>query len=268
MSNDHQAYLAAKYMSGPKAQAILVATTKSKLRKKSKKDQNVHETITQADGSSSGLKLRDEDHSGWDAGPDGDDLAPVVEEIASFKAKTSASNWTVLQAPKMDLTEPPKDILDKEDEQPLIVNTEKDTFQGGLQTAEQMKKHLKHKISRTHLPNEEQPEQETIYRDGQGRKIDTKQQRADEKRRQAKELEKEMKKMQWGKGLIQREEKKAGAEELSKIASQPFARTIDDKELNQELKEKQRWNDPAASFLTVSLNSPNPAPIQSLTPDL
>jgi hypothetical protein len=27
---------------------------------------------------------------------------------------------------------------------------------------------------------------------------------------------------------------------------------VDDQELNDELKEKERWNDPAAGFLTVS----------------
>lgn len=29
---------------------------------------------------------------------------------------------------------------------------------------------------------------------------------------------------------------------------------MDDQEMNDELKEKERWNDPAAGFLTVSRN--------------
>ncbi|MBW0461474.1 hypothetical protein O181_001189 [Austropuccinia psidii MF-1] len=61
--------------------------------------------------------------------------------------------------------------------------------------------------------------------------------------------------MEWGKGLFQQGEKKADADELSRIALQAFARTIDDKYLNNELKERQRRNNPAAAFLTKSSKS-------------
>ncbi|KAI8461724.1 hypothetical protein BY996DRAFT_6646797 [Phakopsora pachyrhizi] len=113
------------------------------------------------------------------------------------------------------------------------------------------------KLKKRRSPSQEPIEEETIYRDSQGRKIDTKQMRAEEKRRRAKDLEKQMKKMEWGKGLVQRDDKKADADELKKIASQPFARTIDDDEMNKEMKDKQRWNDPAAAFLTKSSKTSN-----------
>ena len=63
--------------------------------------------------------------------------------------------------------------------------------------------------------------------------------------------EKEAKKMEWGKGLVQREEEEKRQKELAAMRSTAFARTADDRELNDELKAQDRWNDPAAAFLTV-----------------
>ncbi|KAG0956060.1 hypothetical protein G6F32_002325 [Rhizopus arrhizus] len=91
---------------------------------------------------------------------------------------------------------------------------------------------------------------ETVYRDVSGRKVDPKIKKAEEARRRKEQIEKEARRMEWGKGLVQRkaaeEEKKRLIEERDK----PMARYVDDVELNQELKEKERWNDPAAGFLT------------------
>jgi pre-mRNA-splicing factor CWC26 len=44
-------------------------------------------------------------------------------------------------------------------------------------------------------------------------------------------------------------EAKAGIGEAENTG---FARYADDKDLNEELKAQDRWNDPAAAFLTVS----------------
>ncbi|EGG09653.1 uncharacterized protein MELLADRAFT_104001 [Melampsora larici-populina 98AG31] len=49
---------------------------------------------------------------------------------------------------------------------------------------------------------------------------------------------------------VQRDDKKAGADKLSKMAAQTFARTINGQEMNQEMEGVQRWNGPAAGFLT------------------
>ena len=68
---------------------------------------------------------------------------------------------------------------------------------------------------------------------------------------QAKKKEKEAKKMEWGKGLVQRDEADKRRKEEQAMRNQAFARTADDKELNEQLKAEERWNDPAAAFLTV-----------------
>lgn len=94
--------------------------------------------------------------------------------------------------------------------------------------------------------------QETVYRDAAGRKIDTKLARAEAARKKREEEENEARKMEWGKGLVQREEEEKRKIQLEKNKSLPFSRHADDKDLNEELMERERWNDPAAAFLTVS----------------
>ena len=68
---------------------------------------------------------------------------------------------------------------------------------------------------------------------------------------QAKKKEKEAKKMEWGKGLVQRDEANAQRKHLESIKGTDWRRTRDDEELNARQKEKEIWNDPAAAFLTV-----------------
>lgn len=52
--------------------------------------------------------------------------------------------------------------------------------------------------------------------------------------------------MVWGKGLVQMEEKADLQAQIEKEKSMPFARRVDDKDMNDHLKEQQRWGDPMA----------------------
>ncbi|POW03610.1 hypothetical protein PSHT_11618 [Puccinia striiformis] len=272
MANDLQAYLASKYMSGPKAEAILA----------SRIDVSSNETNShQEPGSHSGMILKDVDGDDqWISRDDELDDAPgesfhtAEHEFQSQVLSRNRSNIIVVQTAALSQAKwkSINDEIDNEpdyktaaleqaklksrdneiDDEPSNSNKVVD---GGLQTAASIRAKLA--TSKAPLPptqqssEEDEPiEEETIYRDSQGKKIDTKQLRAKEKRKQARELEKKMKKMEWGKGLVQRQDRKTDADELKKIASQPFSRTIDDKEMNDEMKGTQRWNDPAAGFLT------------------
>ena len=58
--------------------------------------------------------------------------------------------------------------------------------------------------------------------------------------------------MEWGKGLVQRDDEARRREQLEREKKRDLAIYADDKELNEELRAKERWNDPAAAFLTVS----------------
>lgn len=99
---------------------------------------------------------------------------------------------------------------------------------------------------------EEEDAQETVYRDSSGRKIDLKLEKAEKAKNERARLEAEMKKMEWGKGEVQKVDQAAKRRELEEMKNRPISRYADDQAMNDEMKEVDRWNDPAAAFLTVS----------------
>jgi pre-mRNA-splicing factor CWC26 len=90
-----------------------------------------------------------------------------------------------------------------------------------------------------------------VYRDASGRKIDTKAEKAEAARKKREREEKEARKLQWGKGVVQRDEAEETRKRLEKMKTTAFARTVDDADLNAAQKDADRWNDPAAQFLSV-----------------
>jgi pre-mRNA-splicing factor CWC26 len=247
-----QAYLAEKYMTGPKADAILSHTAPKK-KKKRKPD-----TGPTTGG---GAMIVDDDDPGWGAAPnltgvdeDEDAEEAVVASDRSFKKRRmepgegGGSGWTTVREP----TPPPA-----ADEQPVVVATteEAEPFRGGLLTKNQIR--AKFSSSRdARLEEEDDPEavaaaQETVYRDASGRKIDMKLERAEAARKKREREELEAQKMQWGKGMVQREEAEKRKREEDRIRQSGFTRYVDDEDLNQAQKEQERWNDPAAAFMTV-----------------
>ena len=238
-------------MSGPKADAIL---SKANPPKKKKRKATVASTST-------GVSfIKDDDLTGWADTPqdaDDDDMAEaVVAEDRRFKKRqrTEAdSGWqTVRDGEGGSKTPPPA-----EDEQPQVVMTEEEPFKGGLLTSTQLKKKLpkasrqEPKMSAEEAAAERAAAQETVYRDSSGRKVDMAAAKAEAARLKREREEKEAKKMEWGKGLVQREDAEKRRKEEEAMRIRAFARTADDKDLNEELKAQERWNDPAAAFLTV-----------------
>ena len=227
-------YLAEKYMSGPKADAILSRTAPLK-----KKKRKAREAAANPPG---GTMIRDED-VGWEEiaqEDDNDDLKEaVVANDREFKKRKVANTPTPPPPPPTD-------------EQPMVVDAPPVT--GGLVNAQQLKKMLpQYNATDTNdLTAEEIARaQETVYRDSSGKKIDTKAARAEAARLKRLREEKEAQKMEWGKGLVQKDEAEKRRQELEKQRSTKFARHADDKDLNEDLKAKELWNDPAAAFLTV-----------------
>ncbi|KAI1784863.1 Pre-mRNA-splicing factor of RES complex-domain-containing protein [Ganoderma leucocontextum] len=242
-----KSYLAEKYMTGPKADAILSRTNPAK-----KKKRKVTTTSTAASSSF----IRDDDLTGWSAAPQDDEDdemdEAVVAEDRRFKKRqrTDAdSGWETVREGEGGSKTPPS----AEDEQPQVVETE-EPFKGGLLTSAQLKKRLPKKQPKTAAEEEEAERaaaQDTVYRDSSGRKVDMAAARAEAARLKREREEKEAAKMEWGKGLVQRDDAEKRKQELEKMHGQAFARTADDVELNSELKAQERWNDPAAQFLTV-----------------
>ena len=223
-----KAYLAEKYMSGPKAEAIL-----SKLGPQKKKKRKV---TTTASASASGARIVDED-GGWVEQPqeeEADDLEDVViEKDRGFKkrkvdqkAVEASGGWAVIQ-----------ESIEQEEEPQLVLSHE----------PEERPKGQSEGISEEDIARM----QETVYRDASGRRIDTKAERAEAARLKRAREEQEAKKMEWGKGLVQKDEEEKRKREIEKQKATAFARRADDKDLNEDLMAKELWNDPAAAFLTV-----------------
>lgn len=247
-----KAYLAEKYMSGPKADVILAKTAPSKKKKRKAKDAALSKgsTIIQDEDGGWGEVLREED----------DDIAEaIVEKDRGFKKRKVASsapesNWTTVHEGLSDLNVKEESPPPAEDEQPVVVDATP-AMVGGLMNPKDLKKILPQNnvVDSTNAMTEEEIAcaQETVYRDISGKKIDTKAAKAEAARLKREKEEREAKKMEWGKGLVQRDEAEKKKKELEKQKTTSFARHADDKELNEELKAKELWNDPAAGFLTV-----------------
>ncbi|KIM39794.1 hypothetical protein M413DRAFT_446720 [Hebeloma cylindrosporum] len=242
-------YLAEKYMSGAKADAILSKAAPLKKKKRKAKD------VTEPQFGVS--MIRDED-GGWgeiEKEDDNDDIAgAVVEKDRGFKKRKVAasaaaeSSWITVQE-GLGGTQV-KEESPAPDEKPMVVDA---PFVGGLVRPDQLKKILPQNnvVPSNDLTAEEIARaQETVYRDSSGKKIDTKAARAEAARLKRLKEEKEAQKMEWGKGLVQKEEAERRRKELEKNRTSAFARHADDKDLNEELKAKELWNDPAAAFLT------------------
>lgn len=202
--------------------------------------------------------VKDDDIMGWgDTNNEGDDdmEEAVVAEDRNFKKRqrpleAESSGWATVREGERTQSPPPA-----ADEQPQVVGQEEEpTFAGGLLTSKQLKKHLPRTKPATTSMNDDEAAaaQETVYRDTSGRKIDTAAERAEAARKKREREEKEARKMEWGKGLVQREEVEKRKAEAEKLKGKDFVRRIDDVELNEDLKGQDRWNDPAAAFLTVS----------------
>jgi pre-mRNA-splicing factor CWC26 len=220
MSSSMQAYLAAKYMSGPKADAIL-ARTGDKPKKKKRKV-----AADPASASTSSL-VHDED-GGWGREKQDSDDEMKEAQLASDRSfkKKMKSNWEIVQPGDGIPAEEPT----PKDEEPQVVETDdQPVLRAGLMTAEQLKKVMPKKKKLTKEEMEEAAAaaaQETVYRDSSGRKIDTKAERAEAARKKREREELEAKKMEWGKGLVQREEEEKRRLELEKEKTRGMARYV------------------------------------------
>ncbi|KAF9199612.1 hypothetical protein BGZ49_010248 [Haplosporangium sp. Z 27] len=131
----------------------------------------------------------------------------------------------------------------------------------GLQSADKIKRDVERKRKeeldrmRALDPQESGRDAETVYRDAKGRKIDRVQEKIEKAEAARREVEKQERLMEWGKGMVQREEDAARKKREEEEKSKPLARFKDDEDLNEELKERERWNDPAAMFLTGTKKS-------------
>ncbi|KAJ7782771.1 Pre-mRNA-splicing factor of RES complex-domain-containing protein [Mycena metata] len=212
-----KAYLAEKYMSGPKADAIL-----SRVAPQKKKKRKAAPAVTPAPSAF----VMDVD-GGW-----GDEAKEEMEDVEEAVVATDRSFKKRKVAPTEEGSGKHHRLPDEE---PQVVET---PFVGGLVSAQQLKKALPQtNVAPAATAEEMALAQETPHA-------------AEAARLKREREEKEAQKMEWGKGLVQRDEAEKRKQELEKQRGSKFARYADDADLNEEMKSKELWNDPAAQFLT------------------
>ncbi|KAI5852908.1 Pre-mRNA-splicing factor of RES complex-domain-containing protein [Morchella snyderi] len=218
-----------------------------------------------------GVIIADDDALGWDQGiDDDDDDGPVtIGETTKAFRRTTKSNWTSVDADAAETAAadaiiaqaPPQ--ADDPDDQPAIVGADDKSMQkmssgahAGLQTAAQVTAQLeqqrKAELARFNAqdPRETGKGQETIYRDASGRIINIAMARQEARKKLEEEEAKKRHVVEQNKGELQAVQREERKKELEEAKYMTLARYADDKELNEEMKEKELWNDPAAAFLT------------------
>jgi len=191
--------------------------------------------------------------------------AQVVGDIIQDKQQISPEKrWK----PAVKLEEPQPN--DHPDEQPTIdmdAETEaallmESGARAGLQSAAEVQAAINRKqkreieeFKRSKLSGKEN---ETTYRDATGRRLDPMLRRAElryqkeqkEKDEREAKIAEEARQKELRGGLAQRREAEERKEKLRRQEMEKFANSRDDEEYNEELKAQERWNDPAAAFLS------------------
>lgn len=239
------AYLAKNY---------LTAEEPSKRKKKKQKSSNL-DIIDDTATSLPILRNRDEDED------DFADAQVVGDIIVDKQVVPREKRWK----PAVKVEE------DRPDEQPTISMEDAETQEAlvmgsgaraGLQSAaeitaaiERKRKHEMEGFKKSWLSGKEK---ETIYRDATGRRIDPmlrkaeiryQQEQREREEREKKEDEERTQRELRG-GLAQQRQREEAREVLRHQGTQAFANTREDEEYNESLKAQERWNDPAATFLS------------------
>jgi len=255
MSSSLAEYLAKKYLTAD-------VPKKKSTKKRKRKD----------GAGTSGIIIADDDASGWEnsrADASEDDEAPVVGGVTRSFKKATNSNWKTIESAETAAADA---ILaantdgKTEDDAPTVADDSlaikmESGAHAGLQTAEQVAKQLaaakeaERKRFAMSDPRESGKGRETIYRDASGRIINIAMQRAEARKKMQDEEEKKAREKELQKGDVQRLHAQERSKQLEDAKYMTLSRYADDKEMNEELKEHERWDDPAAAFLTKKKGS-------------
>ena len=266
-------YLAKNYLTAEPG-----TTRKERPKKKRKK--------TAAAAVEDGLIIADDDPShllrgsAFETGGGGDDdddqPALVTGRSAEFR-KTKKSNWKSISGGNNNNEQDEADAIiasaaaenatrkgiNEEEDAPAIVDEGLPRMESGaragLQTAEQtaamvagQERARKREAAQYKSSGQEALAKETIYRDASGRIINVAMKRAEARQAEREKKEKEEQERENLMGDVQRRERENRKHQLQEARAMPLTGTVADEALNDELRSRQRWNDPAAQFLTSS----------------
>ncbi|KAK2593485.1 Pre-mRNA-splicing factor cwc26 [Conoideocrella luteorostrata] len=259
MPSDIADYLASRY---------LVADPKPTSKKRKQKS-----------SSAEGLVITEDDDWAWSQSvppPDENDeeLPQTVSGNTAEFRKARRSNWksigrrgvadvddnmTAANAVLTLTAAENESRLASNDDIPIVENMESvvkmsDGTHAGLQTAAmvsaQIRKRQREEREKYELHRKSTREEETVYRDATGRRIDVSMKRAEARKAAADAEEQESLAKQALRGRTQIQEARKRNERLQEAQLLPFARTAEDKTMNQELMEQERWNDPMHQFVS------------------
>jgi pre-mRNA-splicing factor CWC26 len=269
-SDKKAAYLAAHYLTADSKPSS--SSTKKRKRKQP--------------AATSGLLITDDDETGWgssrnDANNNDEDDTPltVAGTTTDFR-RTKKNTWkTIGGAPSTTATTPSSKedaaaadaIIASAAAESLALTTSADDADdptpemsngtlAGLQSASSLTAQLRRRQaaeaaelaalqlqttqtrSRSHTP-------EIILRDATGRRVDASLARAQARRAAERTAHA---KTDLLRGEVQAAQARARRERLEEAALMPLARGKDDAEMNDELRQAERWNDPMAEFLAAA----------------
>lgn len=230
-----------------------------------------------------GITIAEDDVNDWTKSTqnvDEDDEAPTVwgDNLASglnnpkkkskwIKVGASAptnSEQAAADAILADAQAESKARAQQDDDAPSMVGQDGEEVEGpmmasgamaGLQTADQVARAVKKREKEERKAMEAAgldptgKAQETIYRDASGRIINVSMKRAEMRAKAEEEERKKQEELENRKGDVQRREKEERKQQLEDAKVMGVARYADDKRLNNELKERERWNDPMAQLI-------------------
>lgn len=262
-------YLAKNYLS---------ADAKSSKKRKRKEGKKAEGLTIEEDAADEWTKLKQIDEDD-DEGPtvQGDGLSGGLKKPAKklkwLKIGSTAPTDADQQAADAILADAQKESdarAQQDDDAPAVIGEDGEDVTGptmasgamaGLQSAEQVTKALKRKEKAERKAMEAQgldpsgKAQETIYRDASGRIINVAMKRAEMRAKAEEEERKQREELENRKGAVQRREKEEHKRELEDMKVTGVARYADDKKLNDELKERERWNDPMAQLIQSKKSS-------------
>ncbi|MCJ1379335.1 Pre-mRNA-splicing factor cwc26 [Xylographa soralifera] len=246
------------------AKNYLTADSKSEKRSKKRKRK----------GDSDGLIIADDDPLGWSsttAAKEEDDGPVTVGGNSAEFRKAKSNKWQTIGAASVSTDQAAADAILAsvaaessarvlaEDDAPTIDDSDmknESGIQAGLQSGAQVAAQIKRAkdMERRRFTEggaeESGKGQETIYRDASGRIINLAMKRAEARKKAEEEVAKAAAELEAQKGDVQRAQLVKWKEELAEAKFLPVARYADNEDLNDELKERDRWNDPAAQFLS------------------
>lgn len=207
-----QLYLAQHYYSGPKADIIAAKYGDGRKKKKKKT----------TDGGA--LTIRDESET-WPTEQDEEDA-----HVEAPAPATGASGWSAVGVHTTAQVECAAPIPTASAPAPVTdAGAQPPAPRAGLMTREEIRAQREARRAAEQAQREqdsEEPEQETVYRDEQGRRVNVAEEEARIRAEQEAEVAKEKERATWTQGLAQRREREAREAELRELRKEGVTRYV------------------------------------------